>query len=115
MEIVRIFEGVNNLYAFKFDNEDLDEFERLILLWNDFEYLDEFFDRNKDKLTASYWKDKDLSSLAFDTRNAAIDLFSRIYEYKDIVQESNFEEIFEPLSVSNQYNKRLNESKAIMD
>jgi hypothetical protein len=112
MEIVRIFEGVNNLYAFKYDNEDVDEFERLLSLWNDFEYLEVYFERNKDKLTASYWKDKDLSSLAFDTRNAAIDLFGRIYEYKDIVQGSNFDEIFEPLSVSKRYNRILNENKA---
>jgi hypothetical protein len=41
MEIVSIFG--ENLFAIKYAGEDKDEFSRLFELWQDAEYLEEFF------------------------------------------------------------------------
>ena len=45
MKIIRIF--AENLFSFKFEDEALNEYERLLEMWNDPEYLAEFAERNK--------------------------------------------------------------------
>ncbi len=53
MEIVSIF--AKNLYAFKYEGQKFDEFERLFESWFDPEYLEEFFDKNKNDLETQFW------------------------------------------------------------
>ena len=48
MKIFRIF--AENLFSFKFENETLNEYERLLEIWNDPEYLVDFAERNKSYL-----------------------------------------------------------------
>ena len=48
MKIIRIF--AENLFSFKFENETLNEYERLLEIWNDPEYLVNFAERNKSYL-----------------------------------------------------------------
>jgi hypothetical protein len=48
MKIITTF--VKGLYAFKFDNK-LDELERLLDDWNNFEYLESFFEQNESDLS----------------------------------------------------------------
>lgn len=45
MEIVNTF--VDNLYSFKYDDEEFDELERLLDEWNDPLFLEDFFESNK--------------------------------------------------------------------
>ena len=52
MEIIPIFEiNDQTLFALKYKNETNDEFDRLFELWQDVQYLEEFFDNNKTDLT----------------------------------------------------------------
>lgn len=45
MKIISIF--ADQIYSFQFDGNDQDEFHRNLDLWNDIEYLKEFFEKNK--------------------------------------------------------------------
>jgi len=55
MEIVPIF--ANRLYAFNYQSEGagLDEFERLFDIWQDVEYLEEFFESNQNDLQSGFF------------------------------------------------------------
>ncbi len=56
MELVRIFVDdatLEGLYAIKYSGEACDEFERLFNLWNDTNYIQEYFVLNKDFLLQS--------------------------------------------------------------
>jgi len=46
MKLVRIFEHAK-LYAIHYPDEELDEYHRLLELWNDAEYLHEFLKHMK--------------------------------------------------------------------
>jgi hypothetical protein len=48
MKIIRIF--AQNLFSFKFENEVLNEYERLLEMWNNPEYLLDFAEKNKSYL-----------------------------------------------------------------
>lgn len=50
MKLVRIFEHAN-LYAIQYPEEELDEYHRLLELWNDAEYLLKFFETNEKDLS----------------------------------------------------------------
>jgi len=53
MEIVPIF--ANNLWAFRFSEEDENEFQKLFDYWNDVEFLENFFEENKADLQCGFW------------------------------------------------------------
>lgn len=53
MDIISIFD--QNLFAFKYPDEELDEFHRLFSLWNDPEYLEEFFEANIEDITDGFY------------------------------------------------------------
>ncbi|PWK28288.1 hypothetical protein LV89_01071 [Arcicella aurantiaca] len=48
MKIVHTF--ITGLYSFKYDEQETNELERLFDDWNDFEFLEEFFDNHKNDL-----------------------------------------------------------------
>lgn len=48
MKILRTF--ISGLYAFKYEEQKLDELERLLDIWNDYEFLENFFNQHKDDL-----------------------------------------------------------------
>jgi len=53
MNIIPIFD--QNLFAFKYPDEEQDEFHRLFSLWNDPEYLEEFFEANIEDITNGFY------------------------------------------------------------
>lgn len=48
MKIINIF--ADQIYAFQLDENSEDEFHRNLNLWNDIEYLKDFFDKNKENI-----------------------------------------------------------------
>lgn len=53
MEIVSIF--AKNLFAFRYPEDEMDEFERLFDCWTDVEFLETFFDENEIDITGDFW------------------------------------------------------------
>lgn len=78
MEIIPIFD--DKLYAFKFDNEELDEFEKSFELWADPTYLIDFFEKNKDDLTGDFYKIESVQDAAMATIDEALEFQQLILE-----------------------------------
>lgn len=100
--------------SFKYDDERLNEFERLFDLWNDVEYLDNFFEENKIKFSEKWWNSKTKNEFVIETRRSAIDLEEKLMsfssEHREII--GLLDEMFEPLSPKTGLERTLNESKA---
>lgn len=54
LEIINIYP--DSLFAVKFDGKDQNEYEAAFTLWQDLDYLVEFFDDNKDLIDTDFWK-----------------------------------------------------------
>lgn len=109
MKIVRIFEGHNNLFSFKYDNEVDDEFERLFDLWKDTEYLYNFFEYYQEYLNDSFWTTKSINDIAIETRKLAFRFKRNLVAYQN---QNYLDEIFEPLSQTSFVEGSLRKSKA---
>lgn len=81
MKIIPIFEP--RLYAFRYKNESIDELERLFREWNDIEYLESFFEENKDDL--KYFK-IDVEEAINETFNEAQAFQNKLFE---LAQDEN--------------------------
>ncbi|WP_321332027.1 hypothetical protein [uncultured Bacteroides sp.] len=112
MEIIPIF--AKNLFAFQYPNETMDEFERLFDCWRDIEYLENFFEENKDDLTSDFWNtsiEKAIKSTLSEAK-----LFER--KLLDIAKNSetesipDLEELFKPLNNASSGLVELSMSKA---
>lgn len=113
MEIVPIF--ADCLYAFRFDDESSDEFERLFDLWQDTEYLEEFFNEHQKDLKSGYWGRITVEESVIETLKEARNLeneFRNIANKSDQEKESFINSTFIPL-IDNQLTfQDLNKSKA---
>ena len=94
MEIIRIF--AENLFSFKFANETLNEYERLLEIWNDPEYLVDFAERNK-----SYLKGCPLEEFVECVLDDAITLEDTLKQY-----DKSLNIFFQPLD-NNEMRTRL--------
>ena len=113
MEIVPIFG--KNLFAFKYTGEENDEFTKLFELWQDPEYLEEFFETHKSDLQNDFWGNISVENAIIETFNYAqafelqlIDLSKQ----SDQEQLHGLEEIFTPLHNSHFQIFTLGKSKA---
>lgn len=55
MEIISIYP--DSLFAVKFDDKDQNEYDAAFSLWQDLDYLVNFFDENKTIIESAFWKD----------------------------------------------------------
>jgi hypothetical protein len=94
MEINRIF--AENLFSFKFENEALNEYERLLEVWNDPEYLVNFVERNK-----SYLKGCSLEEFVESVLDDALTLEHTLKQYANSLNR-----FFQPLD-NNEMRARL--------
>ncbi|PWD99595.1 hypothetical protein [Marinilabilia rubra] len=60
MKIVPIFG--KNFKAIQYTGEKKDEFHRVFSVWNDPEYLDSFFEKNKMHLSGEFWGNMDVET-----------------------------------------------------
>lgn len=98
MEIVPIFGEY--LKAIKYPYEEKDEFARLFELWQDAEYLEEFFEFHKADLTSGFWDDIDVNSAIFETYDYAEIFEQRLCELSSQSSKgvkSGLDKIFRPL------------------
>lgn len=54
MEIEKIFH--NHIYSIKYDNHSQNEYDRLISIWNDWDFVFDFLEKNKQYLSNDIWK-----------------------------------------------------------
>jgi hypothetical protein len=90
MKIVNIF--APKLYAFHYENEEDNELDRLLLLWNDPEYLYNFLKKNRQDIT-SRDSISDIAEQIIDDANQINDTFHELSEKTD----KSFDEFFRPL------------------
>lgn len=113
MKIVCIFD--NCLFSFKYDTESKDEFERLFDLWNDIEYLEQFFEENKADLQGGFWGTISVEEAILKTLNDAQyfeEQLRKLSEKSTDDQNKGLETLFEPLHNSQIHVIELNKSKA---
>jgi hypothetical protein len=102
MKIVRIFEG--NLYAVRFDGEELNVYDRLIEMWNDTLYLKKFYDENK----RDFKKPKTFYKFRGEIYWAALQLDKTLVEMSKSDDLSNF---FEKLHKNENEKYKLSQRK----
>ncbi len=92
MEILPIFEPW--LYAFRYDDETQDEFERIFELWSDPVYLEDFFEENNDNLT---YFEIDVEEAILETRNQSETFESELLEVAE-TQDPPLDSMFKNLN-----------------
>lgn len=113
MEIVIIFE--RSLYAARFDDNEVDEFERLLDQWRDVEYLTEFFNANIRDLQSGYFGEITVEQAVRLTIRLADNLENRMLELAENGQTDDFknlQSIFKPLDSKEQSVLDLQMNKA---
>lgn len=103
MEVVPIF--ANCLYAIRYEAEEADEFERLFDLWQDIEYLEDFFEKNKLDLQSGFYGPISIEEAVKATRNEAKWLeeeLKKLSQQTLAEQNRGLETLFKPLD-NNQY------------
>lgn len=88
------------LWAVVYDGEDTNAFEKAFSQWNDYEWLEEFFSKNINDLSA-YFHIVDVDKAIYDTVDDAYDLECLIL---DLDPECSLDKVFKPLE-----NYRANE------
>lgn len=89
--IVPIFD--KKLFAFHYDDQPDNELNRLLVLWNDPEYIDSFIEKNK----ADIPKHEDLFDLSMAIIDNAFDIDCRLEEIANS-DELRLEDFFKPLN-----------------
>lgn len=118
MEIRNIYEDY--LYSIKFDEADTDEFSRTFQLWNDLDYLVDFFKRNAKYVEQPFWKEAGLDSTvpeesAKRVARESIVLASHIKNLAKNVDDGkhpDFEDFFKPLGGKYTYVRELEPNKS---
>ena len=113
MEIIPIFG--KKLLAIRYPEEEKDEFIRLFELWNDIEYLEEFFDANINDLQSGFWEVTNVEDAIFETYNCANEFEQKLLNHaeeskKDLL--SGLEDVFKPLHDNRPEGEFLVKSKA---
>ena len=81
MKIVVIFETQNQaLFSFQYQDQEIDEFDHLFDLWQDIEYLEDFFTRNKKDLMSGFFGPLTIEDAVMQTRNDAKELQKQLLE-----------------------------------
>lgn len=105
MEIINIFAIVNDsLLAVQFEAKKSDEFSILFNKWNDVEYLEQFFEENKEDLNSGFYGSLSIEEAVFKTIDEARKFETYI---KDIAEKGKEDSeialqdlVFTPLSKS---------------
>lgn len=113
MKIVSIFG--DRLFAFKYPEETDDEFSRLFDLWNDPEYLEEFFETQIKDLQNGYWGKISVEEAILDTLYFAKEFEKELIELSDKNEQQQLNglgAIFKPLSSYSYLNRIFDKAKA---
>lgn len=113
MEIVTIF--AEHLYAFRYDVEELDEFERLFDCWNDVQFLENFFEENRMDLESDFWRIFSVEQAVRYTREEARQFETYMMELAEHCEQGEMPDLdclFKPLDNLSSGVVELSKSKA---
>lgn len=88
MDIVSIFG--KNLFSIKYPGESKDEFNRIFNSWQDAEYLEEFFENNKEDINNGFWNNISVEDAILETYQCARELESKLIELSKKVNKNNY-------------------------
>ena len=91
MKIVHIF--ADKLFAIQYDDEEIDELERLFDEWQDLEYLENFFEEHKADLKSGFYSSEIIENAVLNTFEEAKSLRTQL----DELSEYSLESLFKPL------------------
>lgn len=100
--------GDNRLWSVHYENEELNELDKVFTQWNDTGWLLKFFRENFDDLV-SYFKITKLDEAVYDTMEDSDELECLIL---DISPDANLDELFRPLENSRSAEMMLSREKA---
>ncbi len=103
------------LYSILYKCFDTDEFERLFDLWTDVEYLEDFFENNKEDLNNDFWKGISVEEAILKTYNDALDLEEKLFSLAEegtVASRENLASFFKPISLSSEAVRSFTMSKA---
>lgn len=113
MKIVRIFG--ESLYSVLYENETADEFRRMFDLWQDIQYLFNFFSEHEKDLASGFWGTMSVDDAVTKTTEEAGKferLLFRLSKQSSAKQNERLETLFAPLDNMQQQSKDLDMSKA---
>ena len=108
MKFVRVINGYDHLWAVKEPDKEYDELTSLIEIWNNADYLFDFFKDNIKDLI-DYYQIEKISEAIQDTFDDADELEELILEFP---YTENLDELFRPLDITDIKNTELTRRKA---
>ncbi len=108
MKIVRIF--ADRLSSFCYDSEEFDEMKRLFRLWQDAEFLENFFNENIQDLQSGFFGQITIERAITSTRDEAIRLEKELKKLSENMEES-LDRVFAPLDHYSDDNFSRNKAK----
>jgi len=115
MKIIRIFAPANDLIAVRWEEDDLNEFEKIFDRWTDPSYLDDFFSANERDLGDPIWEGMTIAEANKKTRIEAIEFLAKIISISKIHSNERLhelEKIFVPLTPHETDNHQTPRQKA---
>lgn len=101
MKIINTFAVVpESLYTVQYADESMNEFRRLFHLWNDVEYLKNFFEAHKMDLQRDFWRNISVKEAVLRTRQEASRLERKLIEIAENGKTDRFDtlsSLFKPL------------------
>jgi hypothetical protein len=105
----------STLFSVAYDNE-LMEFKRLFDLWiSEIEYLENFFEENKDDLNSNFYGSISIEEAIERTRKQAIGFRKKFLQLIQEADPNKLQSIFRPLSNSSYQLKSLSKEKSKAD
>lgn len=81
MKIINTFAIVpDSLYTVQYADERLNEFRRLFRSWNDTEYLENFFEENREDLEREFWRNLSVNEAVLRTKQEARNLERKLIQ-----------------------------------
>ncbi len=109
MKIIDTFAIVEeHLYAVQYDNQNIDEWQKLFNLWQDATYLSSFFEDHKDDLFYGYYKGITIDEAIKRTRREAKYLRGEILKFATD-KENSLSGLFKPLDNRISFNPKSNQ------
>jgi hypothetical protein len=91
---------VDELSSFHYPEYDLMEFDRIITLWNDVEYLEEFFEANQSDLASGFWGGISVDEAIIKTITEANSLEKKIIHIAKNLKAGELDHLFKKLDKS---------------
>lgn len=101
IEIFPIFANHESVFVVKYQGQRFDELERLIQLWDDAEYVYEFYFRNKSYFDNSFWTNSKLIRSVDDFLEEVEIALCKVREIKERLKTANMfelQKLFSPLT-----------------